>query len=95
MADYHHHGRPFDEVEYDLDAHYNHRLCLELLMIDCPQHVIKHDQRVCGTDGHEYATQYVNKNSLLFPATLPPTLYIHFKVDRMSKQKICSTPIPL
>lgn len=38
-----------------LHMHYNDRLCLEILLLDCTKHTVVGDERVCGNDGNEYA----------------------------------------
>ena len=40
-----------------IEWHYNDKLCLEILLIDCQTHMTNDDEPVCGTNGKEYENQ--------------------------------------
>lgn len=42
-----------------IEWHYNDKLCLEILLIDCSTHTTESDEPVCGTNDKEYENQYV------------------------------------
>ncbi|XP_053379999.1 uncharacterized protein LOC128548665 [Mercenaria mercenaria] len=43
-----------DTAIVDIELHYNEKLCLELLLVDCATHVTQGDEKVCGSDGVTY-----------------------------------------
>ncbi|XP_053380443.1 ovomucoid-like [Mercenaria mercenaria] len=43
-----------DAAIVDIELHYNEKLCLELLLVDCATHVTQGDEKVCGSDGVTY-----------------------------------------
>lgn len=45
-------------IEHGIDSHFwNDNLCLEILLVNCDQHVTKGDEKICGSNGHEYPDQ--------------------------------------
>ena len=46
-----------DAAIVNIGLHYNDKLCLELLLVDCATHVTQGDEKVCGTDGITYENQ--------------------------------------
>jgi hypothetical protein len=46
-----------DAAIVNLNLHYNDRLCLELLLVNCATHVTQGDEMVCGSNGRTYANQ--------------------------------------
>jgi hypothetical protein len=46
-----------DAAIVNINLHYNDKLCLELLLVDCATHVTQGDEMVCGSDGITYANQ--------------------------------------
>lgn len=46
-----------DAAIVNLDLHYNDKLCLELLLVDCASHVTVGDEKVCGSNGKTYDNQ--------------------------------------
>ncbi|KAH3791641.1 hypothetical protein DPMN_145130 [Dreissena polymorpha] len=43
-----------DAAIVNVNSHYDDRLCLELLLVDCATHVTKGDEQVCGSNGVTY-----------------------------------------
>ncbi|XP_021362628.1 agrin-like [Mizuhopecten yessoensis] len=59
----HHHGQEYQtaspgEVQGELDhltSHFGSHLCIDLLMLDCRNHLAHPDEQLCGSDGRTYA----------------------------------------
>ncbi|KAL4218826.1 hypothetical protein ACF0H5_021414 [Mactra antiquata] len=43
-----------DAAIVNLNYHYNEKLCLELLLVDCTKHVTVGDEKICGSNGVTY-----------------------------------------
>lgn len=46
-----------DAAIVNIELHYNDKLCLELLLVDCTKHVTVGDEKVCGSNGITYENQ--------------------------------------
>lgn len=46
-----------DAAIVNLGLHYNDKLCLELLLVDCSKHVTVGDEKICGSNYVTYENQ--------------------------------------
>ncbi|XP_052220356.1 tomoregulin-2-like [Dreissena polymorpha] len=73
-----------DAAIVNVNSHYDDRLCLELLLVDCATHVTKGDEQVCGSNGVTY------DNHCRFTHAVCETL--HFKDHKITFQSHGACP---
>ncbi|XP_065929664.1 uncharacterized protein [Magallana gigas] len=65
-AQHGHHGGNYHldsqtHIDTEIQNHFGKHQCLDLLMVDCQQHVTNGDEMVCGSDGVTYPNQCLKR----------------------------------